>query len=140
MKAIFSNPSITQKYNKIHISFTFLLYDIIKANTQDYQRSSDIMFRFGPMERFGHMGFNSFWGGGGFMMFFWVIILAAVIYFIIQKSNENKNYNQRNNNHYNNQQLSSNYRDSAEETARLRYAKGEISKEEFDEIIRNLRR
>lgn len=97
------------------------------------------MFRFGPMGRFGHMGFNSFWGGGGFMMFFWIIILAAVIYFIVQKSNENKNYSQRNNN-YNEQQLSRNHRDSAEETARQRYAKGEISKEEFDEIISNLRK
>jgi putative membrane protein len=99
------------------------------------------MFRFGPMGRFGHMGFDNFWGGGGFMMFFWIIILAAVIYFIVQKSNENKNYSQRNNNsNYNEHQLNSNHRDSAEETARQRYAEGEISKEEFDEIIRNLRR
>jgi putative membrane protein len=102
------------------------------------------MFRFGPMGRFGHMGFNSFWEGGGFMMIFWVIILAAVIYFIVQKSNENKNYVQRDNRaNYtepHEQQLSHNHRDGAEETARQRYAKGEISKEEFDEIIRNLRR
>ncbi len=99
------------------------------------------MFRFGPMGRFGHMGFNSFFGGGGFMMIFWIIILAAVIYFIVQKSNENKNYSQHDNrSNYNEQQLKSNFRDSAEETARQRYAKGEISKEEFDEIIRNLRR
>lgn len=98
------------------------------------------MFRFGPMGRFGHMGFNSFWGGGGFMMIFWFIILAAVIYFIVQKSNENKNYSQRNTNpQYNEKNLSSNHRDSAEETARQRYAKGEISKEEFEEIIKNLR-
>ncbi len=99
------------------------------------------MFRFGPMGRFGHMGFNSFFGGGGFMMIVWIIILAAVIYFIVQKSNENKNYSQRKNNyHYNEQQLRSNQRDTAEETARQRYAKGEISKEEFEEIISNLKR
>jgi len=99
------------------------------------------MFRFGPMGRFSHMGFNSFWGGGGFMMIFWVIILAAVIYFIVQRSNEN-NYKSQdyNRNHYNDQQISDHYRDSAEETARQRYAKGEISKEEFEEIIRNLRK
>jgi putative membrane protein len=98
------------------------------------------MFRFGPMGRFGHMGFNSFYGGGGFMMFFWIILIAAVIYFIVQKNNENNNYNQSNRReNYHNQQLSS-YKDSAEETARQRYAKGEISKEEFEEIIRNLRK
>ena len=99
------------------------------------------MFRFGPMGRFGHMGFNSFWGGGGFMMIFWFILMAAVIYFIVQKSNENKNYSQRNDNsRYNDQQLSSNHRDGAEETARQRYAQGEISREEFKEIINNLRK
>ena len=99
------------------------------------------MFSFGHMGRFGHMGFNSFWEGGGFMMIFWVIILAAVIYFIVQKSNENKNYSQRDNrSHYNDQQLSSKYKDSAEETARQRYAEGELSKEEFEEIIQNLRK
>ena len=99
------------------------------------------MFRFGPMGRFGHMGFNNFWEGGGFMMIFWVIILAAVIYFIVQKSSENKNYSQHDNqSNYNEQRLNSSHKDSAEETARQRYAKGEISKEEFDEIIRNLRR
>ncbi|RCW54611.1 MULTISPECIES: SHOCT domain-containing protein [Halanaerobium] len=99
------------------------------------------MFRFGHMGGFGHMGFNNYLGGGGFMMFFWVIILAAVIYFIVQKGNEGKNYNQRNNNsYYNREQIRSDHRDSAEETARQRYAKGEISKDEFDEIIRNLRR
>ena len=99
------------------------------------------MFRFGPMGRFGHMGFNRFWGGGGFMMIFWVIILAAVIYFIVQKSNENKNYNRDyNHNHYNEQQINDHRRDSAEETARQRYAKGEISKEEFEEILNNLRK
>lgn len=98
------------------------------------------MFRLGHMGRFGHMGFNSFWGGGGFMMIFWFVILAAVIYFIVQKSNENKNYRANNGReNYNEQQISS-YRDNAEETARQRYAKGEISKEEFEEIIENLRK
>ena len=99
------------------------------------------MFRFGHLGRFGHMGFQSFRGGGGFMMFFWFILLAAVIYFIVQKSNENKNYSQQANlSKYNERQLISNQRDSAEETARQRYARGEISKEEFEEIINNLQR
>jgi putative membrane protein len=92
------------------------------------------------MGRFGHMGFDSFWGGGGFMIFFWFIILAAVIYFIVQRSNENNNYSQRDSHfRYNEQQLSS-HRDDAEEIARQRYARGEISREEFEEIIRNLTR
>lgn len=99
------------------------------------------MFRFGPMGRFGHMGFSRFWGGGGFMMIFWFILLAAVIYFIVQKNNVNNNNHQDyNRDNYNDQQISPNHRDSAEETARQRYAKGEISKDEFEEIIKNLRR
>ena len=99
------------------------------------------MFRFAHMGRFGHMGVDNFWGGGS-MMIFWAILLAAVIYFIVQKSNENKNFSSQGSYspQYNNHNFDREYNESAEETARQRYASGEISKDEFEKIIKNLRR
>ncbi len=90
------------------------------------------------MFRFGHMGFMP-WGGGGFMMFFWIIIIAAVIYFVVKKGQEDK-YNNRRDNFQQREQIDHYKNDKAEEIARERYAKGEISKEELNEILNNLRR
>jgi putative membrane protein len=99
------------------------------------------MFNFGHLGRFGHMGYNSLWGGGSFMMFFWFIILAAVIYFIFNKDNKKRYYQERNQrDSYQNHQIAEAGTDQAEEIARERYAKGEISKEEFEEIISNLKK
>lgn len=90
------------------------------------------------MFRFGHMGFMP-WGGGSFMMFFWIIILAFVIYFVVQKSQENK-YRDRRSGFQQREQIDYTKKDKAEEIARERYAKGEITKEELQEILSNLKR
>lgn len=90
------------------------------------------------MFRFGHMGFMP-WGGGGFMMFFWIIIIAAVIYFVVKKGQEDK-YNNRRDNYHQRDQIDYPKADKAEEIARERYAKGEITKEELNEILNNLRK
>lgn len=75
---------------------------------------------------FGHM---MGWGGGIFMMFFWVLIIIGIIYLF-----SNRNTNHRDN--------SFSYRreSQAEEIAKERYARGEITKEELEEILRDLRR
>ncbi|MFW6000778.1 MAG: SHOCT domain-containing protein [Halanaerobium sp.] len=90
------------------------------------------------MFRFGHMGFMP-WGGGSFMMFFWLIILAFVIYFVVQKNRGNK-YRDRRADYKPREQIDYKQKDKAEEIARERYAEGEISKEELNEILSNLRR
>lgn len=90
------------------------------------------------MFRFGHMGFMP-WGGGSFMMFFWIIILAFIIYFIVQKNQEN-NYRDTRNDFHQREQIDYSRKYKAEEIARERYAKGEITKEELHEILSNLKR
>ncbi|MFW6007277.1 MAG: SHOCT domain-containing protein [Halanaerobiales bacterium] len=77
----------------------------------------------------GHM-MSWFGGGGGIMMFFWIIIIAIIVYFII-----NQNNNQKTNRY--------SYPEKNEESpikiAERRYARGEIDKEELEEIKRNLK-
>ena len=74
------------------------------------------------------------WGGDGFMMFIWIIIAAALIYYIVTNNNTSrKNNDQRD--HY-----ISHEKTQAEEIARQRYAKGDISKEEYNDILNNLRK
>lgn len=69
-----------------------------------------------------HMG----WGwGGGFMMFFWIILIAVVAYMFIRSANRNGN------------PPSSPY-ESAIDILKKRYARGEISKEEFEERKKDL--
>lgn len=69
-----------------------------------------------------HMG----WGwGGGFMMIFWVVLTVAVIYWIIRAANHNVNQ-------------PASVPESALEILKKRYARGEISKEEFEERKKDL--
>ncbi len=65
------------------------------------------------------------WGwGGGFMMILWIILLAVLIYWIVRAA-------QRGNN-----QLPQ--PESAIDILKKRYARGEISKEEFQERKKDL--
>jgi len=69
-----------------------------------------------------HMG----WGwGGGFMMIFWIILIVAVIYWLIRAANRNANQ-------------SPSQPESAMDILKKRYARGEISKEEFEERKKDL--
>ena len=77
---------------------------------------------------FGHMMSG---GGGFFMMFFSIIIVIAVIYFISNNFNKSSSFGSN--------QYSSNSKRDPEEIARERYARGEIEKEEFNEIMKDLR-
>lgn len=75
---------------------------------------------------------NGMYGGGLFAMvfhiLFWVLLLAGA-YFLIRWVLSNFN---------NNCKTSSNLQTNPIEIAKLRYAKGEISREEFDQIKRDL--
>ncbi len=63
-------------------------------------------------------------GMGSWMGFWWIlpILILAGFYFIFVPRMRN-DYTQE---------------DTAKEIARMRYARGEISKDEYDEILRNL--
>ena len=95
------------------------------------------------MFRFGHMGYMPW--GGSFMMIIWVVLIGAVIYFLVQNSKNNHNsYDDKRDNYRSQQYKEDQYIESrkngrAEEIARERYADGEISREELEEILRTLR-
>ncbi len=100
------------------------------------------------------MGFGPGMMGGGFSIIFWIVIIGVIYYFF-------KEYNRHNHHRkdkhryddkrhggprYNERSRFDNIKEidrevevgSAEEIARQRYAKGEISKEELREILDNL--
>lgn len=64
-----------------------------------------------------HDGF--FMGGMWFGWIFWIIIIGAVVYLIVRFNNQNNRFTQ--------------HSESALDILKKRYAKGEISKEEFEE-------
>jgi len=80
------------------------------------------------------MGFGmGMMGGGGFSLIFWIIIIIAVIYYFNNRSQSgsSSDYSSRNSSKYD--------ENKAEEIAKERYARGEISKEELDDILQDLR-
>jgi putative membrane protein len=76
------------------------------------------------MHGWGH-GMGGFFGGGIWMMgLFWIAIIVVVVY-LIRNSNNSNNRTGR---------IERKSVEDPMEIARQRYAKGEISKEEFQEI------
>jgi putative membrane protein len=67
---------------------------------------------------------NGGWGGG-FMMIFWVVLTAVIIYWLVHTANRNNNQ-------------PSSPSESAIDILKKRYARGEISKEEFEERKKDL--
>jgi len=88
------------------------------------------------------MGFGRGWGMGGYgiqsfggvimMILFWALIIIGIVYLV-----RNVNNNNRNNNYNNPDKRSQD--NNAVNIARERYAKGEITKEELNEILDDLR-
>ncbi len=78
------------------------------------------------------MGFGLGMMGGGFSLIFWIIIIIAVIYYFNNRNinNSGSRYNRSNSNYQVNR---------AEEIAKERYAEGEITKKELDDIRNDLR-
>ena len=74
------------------------------------------------------MGYGHGMMGGGFSIIFWILIIGVVYFFFTE-------YNKKNNQ---SSPEPKNDKESAEEIARQRYAKGEISKEELNEILNTL--
>lgn len=64
-------------------------------------------------------------GFGGMFMWILFLILAAVVIYLVWKSTQSK-------------VIDTSYRETPTEILKKRYAKGEITKEEFDEMKRNL--
>lgn len=79
--------------------------------------------------RFGHM----MYGGSWFMILFWIVIIIGVIY-LLSKGNINLDSS-----HDKSSRRSGRDEKSPEEIAKERYARGEIDKEKFDEIMKDLR-
>ena len=73
------------------------------------------------MDWYDHMN----WGwGGGFMMIFWIVLLAVLIYWIIRAAQRTGNPPSQS--------------ESALDILKKRYARGEISEEEFEEHKKEL--
>lgn len=69
------------------------------------------------------MGFG-FFGGGIFMLIFWVLVIIGIVYLVKHFSENGKESEQKGN--------------SAVEILKERYAKGEITKEEFEQKRKEL--
>jgi putative membrane protein len=99
------------------------------------------------------MGFGPGMMGGGFSIIFWIIIIGAVYYFFKEYNRNNHHHNDygprdyRHKDHHHDDRnkfenrsefVQNKNKDSSVEIARERYAKGEITKEELEEILDNL--
>ncbi len=67
------------------------------------------------------------WGGTIMMVLFWVLLIVAIVWLV-----RNIEFNHKNNKNNINE-------NQAEKIARQRFAQGEINKEEFEKILKNLR-
>jgi putative membrane protein len=65
------------------------------------------------------------WGWGIFMMLFWLMFLVFIIYVVIRLLRNHEN--------------SSNQKSNPIEIAKERYAKGEIKKDEFEQLKKDLK-
>ena len=84
-----------------------------------------------------HMGrgfMGGFRGGGGVRMILWLVVIVGLIVFLVKQFSNNSSHEQLNSNN-----LNSKSKDTPLEIAKERYAKGEIDKEEFQEIKNQLR-
>jgi putative membrane protein len=69
---------------------------------------------------------NFMFGGMWFGWIFWILLIVLVIWLVVNQNNKNKQY-------FNNPQS-----ESALDILKKRYAKGEISKEQFDQMKKDL--
>ncbi len=68
------------------------------------------------------------WGGGmWFGWIFWLVIIGIIVWLLINQSNKNRNQNQINP-----------HLESPLDILKKRYAKGEITKEQFDQMKKDL--
>ena len=77
-------------------------------------------------------GFMGFRGGGMIMMGLWLVLVVGLIIFLVKKFSDNSSHNYRNN-------YETNDKEDPLKIAEKRYAKGEIDKEELQEIKKELR-
>lgn len=69
---------------------------------------------------------NGFMGGMGYGWVFWIAIIAFIVFLVIRFTNENKS----------NRDIGTGQ--SSLEVLKKRYAKGEISKDEFDRMKKDI--
>ena len=80
-------------------------------------------------------GFMGFRGGSIVMMILWLVVIVGVIVFLVKQFGNNST----NNKQIRNYSSHSNQEETPLEIAKKRYAKGEIDKEELEEIKTELR-
>jgi len=83
-------------------------------------------------ESFNHM-MGRFSGGGFIMGLLWIVVIIGAIWLIKEIVSDN------NSSSSNNISYPERHRDTPEEIARKRLARGEISREEFEKILQGLR-
>ncbi|MFW6279114.1 MAG: SHOCT domain-containing protein [Bacillota bacterium] len=86
-----------------------------------------------------HNGGFGFYGGGSIMMIiFWVFIIFAAFWLYNNWDLAGNSNNRNNQSGPHTQNYMEDKQDEASKIARRRYARGEIDKEELQEILRNL--
>jgi putative membrane protein len=71
---------------------------------------------------------NWMWGGGmWFGWIFWLVVIGLIVWLVVNQSGRNRNQNQVNP-----------HIDSPLDILKKRYAKGEITKEQFDQMKKDL--